>query len=253
MTAREDEPEPVVFHVALRLGRLGALVEQRGLGVAIMARCLTTQAVDGAVAGGGGDPAARIGRQSGRRPRSLATRNASWTISSAMSISPKRRTKVATTRPDSSRKIRSRSVAAPERAIGAGTFGTGFGPLRPRARLGTDGPRRAPCTADPLAAHASAASRSGAVMIQNPPSCSLVSANGPSVMIGSPSVPHDRCDLRRMEAAAEDPGAGGLELLVERVDLLERLLHHCGIGRHRGLGAVPYGQEVLRHGDGPFG
>src|SRR6185312_5078077 len=44
--------------------------------------------------------------------RSLATRNASWAISSAMSMSPKRRTKVATTRPDSSRKIRSRSVAS---------------------------------------------------------------------------------------------------------------------------------------------
>src|SRR5215467_5671559 len=40
----------------------------------------------------------------------------------------------------------------------------------------------APQASDPLAAQASAASRSGAVMTQKPPSCSLVSANGPSVV-----------------------------------------------------------------------
>ena len=68
VTAGEDEAEPVVFHVAHRLGRLVAFVEQRGLGVAVMAGCLTAQAVDGAVAGGGGDPAARVRRQPGRRP-----------------------------------------------------------------------------------------------------------------------------------------------------------------------------------------
>ena len=45
MAAREDEPEPVVVHVACRLGRFGTLVEQRGLGVAVMAGCLTTETV----------------------------------------------------------------------------------------------------------------------------------------------------------------------------------------------------------------
>src|SRR5215470_5356946 len=44
----------------------------------------------------------------------------------------------------------------------------------------------APQASDPLAAQASAASRSGAVMTQNPPSCSLVSANGPSVVTTCP-------------------------------------------------------------------
>src|SRR5215467_2166734 len=44
----------------------------------------------------------------------------------------------------------------------------------------------APQASDPLAAQASAASRSGAVMTQKPPSCSLVSANGPSVVTTCP-------------------------------------------------------------------
>src|SRR5208282_4598977 len=39
-----------------------------------------------------------------------------------------------------------------------------------------------------LAAQASASSRSAALMIQNPPSCSFVSANGPSVVRTSPSL-----------------------------------------------------------------
>src|SRR6478752_7538249 len=61
--------------------------------------------------------------------RSVATTNASWAISSAMSMSPKRRTRVATTRPASSRKIRSRSMAL--------TAGTGSG-LRGLVLEGTD-------------------------------------------------------------------------------------------------------------------
>ena len=68
-------------------------------------------------------------------------------------------------------------------------------------------------------------------MIQKPPSCSFVSANGPSVMIGSPpSVGATTvAELGRVQTAAEHPRARGLELGVERVDLLERLLHHFGI------------------------
>src|SRR5206468_8752517 len=46
-------------------------------------------------------------------------------------------------------------------------------------------PRQA---ADPLRAHSRAASRSGTSMIQKPPTCSLVSANGPSVVRTSPSL-----------------------------------------------------------------
>ena len=68
VTAREDEAEAVVLHVAHRLGRLGALVEERGLGVAVIAGCLAAQPVDRAVAGRRGDPAAGVRRQPGDRP-----------------------------------------------------------------------------------------------------------------------------------------------------------------------------------------
>src|SRR5215831_3085445 len=44
----------------------------------------------------------------------------------------------------------------------------------------------APQASEPLAAQVSAASRSGTLMTQNPPSCSLVSANGPSVVTTCP-------------------------------------------------------------------
>src|SRR5439155_16768580 len=42
--------------------------QQGGLGVAVMARALPAQPVDGPVAGRGGDPGARVGRQAGGRP-----------------------------------------------------------------------------------------------------------------------------------------------------------------------------------------
>src|SRR5207302_7012915 len=48
--------------------------------------------------------------------RSTATAKASWTASSAMSMSPKRRTRVATLRPDSARKIAAMSTPAGGRA-----------------------------------------------------------------------------------------------------------------------------------------
>ena len=64
--------------------------------------------------------------------------------------------------------------------------------------------------AEPFAAHASAASRSGTAMTQKPPSCSFVSANGPSVVIGiAVGCPHDRRRSRVVQPAAEDPGACG--------------------------------------------
>ena len=68
MTAREDEAEPVVLHVAHQIDRLIALVEQRGLRMTVVADALTAEAIDGAIASGRGDPAARIRRKSGGRP-----------------------------------------------------------------------------------------------------------------------------------------------------------------------------------------
>ena len=81
--------------------------------------------------------------------------------------------------------------------------------VSPRARPGRAAPRPGrgrPSVA--LAAHARAASRSAASMTQNPPSCSLVSANGPSVVRTSPSLHrHDGGGVGRVEAAGEHPGA----------------------------------------------
>ena len=55
--------------------------------------------------------------------RCTATANASWTASSAMSMSPKTRTRLATARPDSARNTRSMSVHRRLPTIGPGQLG----------------------------------------------------------------------------------------------------------------------------------
>ena len=132
-------------------------VDEGGLGVAVVAGRLPPQPVDGPVAGGGDDPSARVGRHAGRSATAAAaTTNASWTASSARSMSPKRRTRVATARPNSSRNVRSMAPASMVAASvvagsvvagsmvavdGADRAGTGLSRRRP----GRDGPRRRPC------------------------------------------------------------------------------------------------------------
>ena len=111
--------------------------------------------------------------------RSTAASRASAAASSATSMLPKRRISEATTRPYSSRKIRSTSasdsgvVTRPRAAARAANGRTSTFPSQ---------------AAEPSAASLRAASRSGASMIQNPPIHSLDSANGPSVMIVSAPV-----------------------------------------------------------------
>ena len=90
--------------------------------------------------------------------------------------------------------------------------------LSPRRRPGTGGPRpdRRQARRSPWRPSASAASRSAALITQKPPSCSLVSANGPSVVTTSPSLAFDDGrGRRRVQAAGEHPGASPLHLLVE--------------------------------------
>ncbi len=87
--------------------------------------------------------------------RSAAMANASATASSARSMSPRTRIKVAVQRPASRRKTAARSSLTLERADLDGSLAGG----------------RTPC-----AAQSSAASRSAASMTQKPPICSLVSA-----------------------------------------------------------------------------
>ena len=68
VAAGEDQAEAVVVHGSHLLRGLVAVVDELGLGVAVVARRLPAQAVDGPVAGGGDDPAAGVGRHAGGRP-----------------------------------------------------------------------------------------------------------------------------------------------------------------------------------------
>jgi hypothetical protein len=73
VAAGEDEPQPVVVHGShlLEHARLAvAGSEHRHLAEQLPAPCLAAQPVDGMVAGGRGDPAARIGRHAIARPLS---------------------------------------------------------------------------------------------------------------------------------------------------------------------------------------
>ena len=107
------------------------------LGVLVMAGCLPSQPVDRPVAGGRGDPARRVGRQAGGRPPLGRDVNASWTASSARSMSPRRRTRVART-----------AVLLPVDAGRSGRVaGARHQAVTPRARPGTAAPRPAPAQA----------------------------------------------------------------------------------------------------------
>src|SRR5947208_1863277 len=176
-----------------------------------------------------------------------ATANASCTASSATSMSPKTRTRAATDRPDSSRKIRPIS-AAPSFAE-ASTSGTpsglgcpertdldrlpddGGGLRRPGERsvevIGLD---------DVEAAEVFPRLHEGAV-------------GGQHLSVGDA---HDGGGVWLVQGAAEDPGARGLQLLVEGLDLLPGLLHLL-VGLRVGDLAVDTvdGQQVLRHGGPP--
>ena len=67
VTAGEDQPQTIVLHRAL-LDRLLGCMQERRLGVAIIARGLAAQAVDRSIPSGGDDPARRRRRQSAVRP-----------------------------------------------------------------------------------------------------------------------------------------------------------------------------------------
>ena len=72
MTAREDQPKPVVrdaAHVGLIGGERLELGEPRECDVLLAKRSLSSDPVDGTVAGGRGDPCARRRGHAARRPR----------------------------------------------------------------------------------------------------------------------------------------------------------------------------------------
>ena len=66
-------------------------------------------------------------------------------------------------------------------------------------------------------------------MTQKPPTCSLVSAYGPSVDDGLATLlPDHGGGVGGMEPTGEDPGAGLPDLVVERVDIGVDLLQDVG-------------------------
>ena len=131
---------------------------------------LAAQPVDGLVAGGGDDPSCRARGQPVDGQQATAAANASWTASSARSMSPKSPTRTATAQPHCSRKTHPRP---PRRS--AGTPGLSPGSWNGRTSTGRVVTRAS------LPPHASAASGSRALTMVNPPTCSLPSAKGPSV------------------------------------------------------------------------
>ncbi len=112
MTAGEDQAQPVVSARRPPLRQVAfAAYKQSGLGVPVVTGRLPTQAIDRAVAGRRDDPPAGLGGSPADGQRSTAAVNASWTASSARSMSPRTRTRTATARPYSSRNTRAISDA----------------------------------------------------------------------------------------------------------------------------------------------
>src|ERR671918_2507744 len=176
-----------------------------------------------------------------------ATANASCTASSATSMSPKTRIRAATDRPDSSRKIRPTS---PSSSLGAASPSRTPSGLRGRKRTDLDRP---PDGGGGLR-------RPGERRVEvlglddvEPAEVFLRFCEG---AVGGQHIAaghaHDGGGVGLVQAGAEDPGAGRLQLLVEGLDPLPGLLHLLVRDRlaDLALNAVD-GQQVLRHGGPP--
>ena len=141
-------------------------VQQRGLGVAVVAGGLAAQPVDRPVAGGGDDPAGRARRQAVGRPALRPPRR-------RRPGPPPRRRRCRRRRGPGRRprgRTRSRKTRSTRRPVARS----------PRERPHLDRQRRRAARA--CRPQSSAASRSRRSMIEKPPRCSLPSANGPSVV-----------------------------------------------------------------------
>ena len=201
---------------------------------------LPAQPVDRPVAGGGDDPAGRARRQAGRRP-ALHGRGERVLDRLLGDVD------VAEDADQDGHR------AAVLRAEDPLDLGGGQGRHAGRSVLGRVlerphldraawSPGRA-CRPQP-----SAASRSGALTMVNPPMCSLPSVNGPSVdQHLAVADAHHRGRARRVQPAGEDPGAGRPELRVQGVEVAHDPLQHLG-RRRLAVGLVDAEQVLLSSG-----
>src|SRR5437588_4825204 len=175
MAAGEDQTQAIVPHGSVVLGLL-AEMKQRRLSMAIGARRFTPQAVDRAIAGGHDDPARRARGQAGLRP--ALCRGGEGVLNRVLGevdvaeSADQDRHRPTVLLAEHARDIR---IGDPRPQSSASSW-------KGRTSIGTWQARVA------LRPHSSAASRSGALITQKPPMCSLPSANGPSVVsTSSPS------------------------------------------------------------------
>src|SRR5215831_13377740 len=176
--------------------------------------------------------------------RSNATVNASWTDSSARSMSPSTRTSTATARPYSLRKTCSIAVWSTD---GTGPSVLGF--LLERAHLDRRGAG--------LRGLGGPGQRGVEVLgLDHPEPADVLLALGERA-VGHQHFavldPDHRRGARRVQASGEHPGPGGLDLRVQRVYPLVHRLHFF---RRRGRAAVIdelHAEQVLLHRGSPLG
>src|SRR5688572_22141948 len=163
VAAGEDQSQPVVAHGTL-LDELVAGVQQRRLGVAVLAQGLATQAVDRPVAGSGDDPPRRAGRHAVGGPA----------------------------RARDHERVLDRLLGDVDVAEAADQDRHGSAVLLTEDPLDDHANGRTSTGSEVISAirlaQRSAASRSGAATIVKPPRCSLPSRYGPSVISGSPPL-----------------------------------------------------------------
>src|ERR1022692_4894650 len=173
-----------------------------------------------------------------------ATTKASWTASSASSMSPRRRTSVATARPYSSRNTPAMAEASKGGCVmSAARVLLASGAVLERAHL------------DRAAAGFRRLRRPRQRRIQvgrldDPESAELLLGLGEGAIGGeylAVAHPHHGRDAGRLQAAGEDPGPRLAERGVDRLDVVVHLLHD--LLRRGGLAIdVVHGQQVLLHG-----
>src|ERR1022692_2833125 len=179
-----------------------------------------------------------------------ATRKASWTASSASSMSPRRRTSVATARPYSCRNTPAMAEASKDGCVmsvagvllGTGILlGTGVHLERAHLDRAAAGFRRF---------RRPRQRRIQVVRLDDPESAELLLGLGEGAIGGeylAVAHPHHGRDAGRLQAAGEDPGPRLAERGVDRLDVVVHLLHD--LLRRGGLAIdVVHGQQVLLHG-----